>query len=51
MPEEEVAEALHLGQPLPAQRLDPPFDEGQHADARLVRPEAIERKSSRSPVW
>ena len=38
----EVTEAFHLGQALPAQRLDPAQQEVQHARACLVGPETIE---------
>src|SRR5829696_1896360 len=38
--EQEVAEAFHLGQPLPAQGLDPAQEKIQNAAAGLIRPEA-----------
>src|SRR5215471_6464267 len=40
--EEELAQSVHLRQPLPPQRVDPAVQEGQYAGSRLVRPEAIE---------
>src|SRR5215472_12836757 len=40
--EQEVPESLHLGQPLPAQRLEPSHQEAEDAGPSLVRPEPIE---------
>lgn len=41
MTEEEVTQALHLGQSLPPQRPDPTKQEVEHAGSRLVGPQAI----------
>jgi len=40
--EEELAQPVHFGKPLPPQRVDPAIEEIQHPGSRLVRPEAIE---------
>ena len=42
MLEQELPEPIHLGEPLPPQRVDPAIEEVQHARSRLVGPEAIE---------
>jgi hypothetical protein len=42
MTEEELAEAIHLRQALPTERVDPPVQEIQHGGPRLVGPQPIE---------
>src|ERR1700687_4152466 len=42
MLEQEFAQTVPLGQPLPPQGVDPAVQEIQHAGPRLVRPEAVE---------
>jgi hypothetical protein len=39
--DEEVAEVLHLGQRLPAKRVDSPEHEAEDAQARRVGPEPV----------